>query len=232
MKAVILAGGKGTRMNSELPKSLVPVKGKPILSYMIDSLSSLGIKRFLLLTGHKAEQIEAFVKEKYSDLDMQLVKDPPNHQGSYICSIPRIKELIDEDVIFMHGDMMYAPGLLKKMVESSEKNLVTTHVNPNSVSKDFKARIENDVIKKISVNITGHLVMPLFKFSKESFLQWIESINNFISQGRTILHAEEAIEAYASEIGLKPLFYDKELCMELDNVEDLKKAEAIMDKVY
>ncbi|OGJ15864.1 hypothetical protein A3K73_01725 [Candidatus Pacearchaeota archaeon RBG_13_36_9] len=232
MKAIILAGGKGTRMNSKLPKSLVPVRGKPILSYMVDSLTGVGISKFILLTGHKAEQIENFVREKYPNLDIKLVRDPLDHRGSYICSIPRIKGLIDEDIVFMHGDMIYDSELLKKMMESSEKNLVTTHVFPNSTSKDFKARIENGTIKKISVEITGHLLMPLYKFSKESFLSWIDSINNFIKQGKTSVHAEEAIEAYAAKIGLKPLFYDQELCMELDTLEDLRKAEAIMDGIH
>lgn len=58
--AVILAGGLGTRLRDlglGVPKSLVPVAGKPLLEYQLESLRRGGIVRVILVTGHLGEQI-------------------------------------------------------------------------------------------------------------------------------------------------------------------------------
>jgi histidinol-phosphate phosphatase family protein len=60
---VILCGGLGTRMRPHtdtLPKPMVLCNGRPFLEYLILQLRDLGIRRFVLLTGYLAEQIESF----------------------------------------------------------------------------------------------------------------------------------------------------------------------------
>lgn len=232
MKSIILSGGKGVRMNSDpLPKSLVPIKGKPLLKYIVDSLLKSNINEMIFLTGYKSGQIQEFLNTEYPNLNAKIIPDPKEHKGSYICSLSKIGDLIDDDILFMHGDMIYDRGLLKKLIENNEKNLAMTHIDPNSTGKDFKAKIEKGLIKKISVEITGNLLMPLYKFSEESFLIWLKSINEFIDKGKINCYAEEAIEPYAEQIKLKPLFYDKELCMEIDDINDLKKAESSINPI-
>ena len=60
-KAVILAAGRGTRMGlltEDVPKPLLPLRGKPILEHQIERLEAAGIKQVLLITGYKAEMVE------------------------------------------------------------------------------------------------------------------------------------------------------------------------------
>ena len=61
---VILCGGRGTRLQeraSSLPKPLVEIGGRPILWHVINIHLAQGFRRFLLLTGYRGEQLEAFV---------------------------------------------------------------------------------------------------------------------------------------------------------------------------
>lgn len=61
-RAILLAAGKGTRLGSltaHAPKPLLEVGGKPILVHIIDGLMRAGIERFLIVTGHFGELIEA-----------------------------------------------------------------------------------------------------------------------------------------------------------------------------
>ncbi|MFH1598225.1 MAG: nucleotidyltransferase family protein [Patescibacteria group bacterium] len=62
-KAVILAGGKGIKMRPltyEMPKAMIPVKGKPILEYIVDSLRDSGIKDIIVLIGPLGEKIKEY----------------------------------------------------------------------------------------------------------------------------------------------------------------------------
>ena len=55
--AVVLAAGKGTRMNSDLAKVLHPIAGKPMLSHVLESLHEIGSACSVVIVGHQAEQV-------------------------------------------------------------------------------------------------------------------------------------------------------------------------------
>ena len=68
MLVAILCGGRGTRLQEhspEVPKPLVEIGGHPILWHVIRIYAAQGYRRFLLLTGYRGEQIEAFARETY-----------------------------------------------------------------------------------------------------------------------------------------------------------------------
>ncbi len=57
--AIVLAAGKGTRMESELPKVLVPVCGRPMLRYVTDALREAGVEQTVVVVGYQAELVRA-----------------------------------------------------------------------------------------------------------------------------------------------------------------------------
>ncbi len=57
--AIVLAAGKGVRMKSELPKVLVPVAGRPMIRYVIDSLHKAGVSRIVVVVGYRADLVRA-----------------------------------------------------------------------------------------------------------------------------------------------------------------------------
>src|ERR1044071_1737303 len=65
-KAVLLAAGRGTRMRdltSEIPKPMIAVRGRPILSHIIEGLRDAGVTDFLLIVGYRAE----IVRQAFQD---------------------------------------------------------------------------------------------------------------------------------------------------------------------
>jgi glucose-1-phosphate cytidylyltransferase len=74
----ILCGGRGTRLQERtrsIPKPLVEIGGRPIVWHVIRIYAAFGFDRFVLLTGHKSEQVDAFVDaEQWPDgVDVQAV---------------------------------------------------------------------------------------------------------------------------------------------------------------
>ena len=55
--AIVLAAGKGTRMNSDLPKVLCPVVGRPMIHFVLDALEKAGIKRQIVVVGYQADLV-------------------------------------------------------------------------------------------------------------------------------------------------------------------------------
>jgi mannose-1-phosphate guanylyltransferase len=63
VNALLLAAGRGTRLRpltERIPKCLVPIRGKPLLEYWLDTLLSIGIREVLINTHHLAGMVEAF----------------------------------------------------------------------------------------------------------------------------------------------------------------------------
>ena len=76
MKAVILAGGLGTRISEEtnkLPKPMISVCKKPILYHIMEHLSDHGIQEFIICLGYMGYVIkEYFVNMNYHNSDIQI----------------------------------------------------------------------------------------------------------------------------------------------------------------
>ena len=108
MRAVILAGGKGTRLRpytTVLPKPLVPVAERPILELILRQLTSRGFKRIDLSVGHLGGLIKAYLDrvELPSDVDLRYwwEDEPLGTAGA----LRRIDDL-DEPFLAMNGDIL------------------------------------------------------------------------------------------------------------------------------
>lgn len=55
--AIVLAAGKGTRMQSDLPKVLVPVAGRPMVEYVLDTLQEAGVEQTVVVVGYRADLV-------------------------------------------------------------------------------------------------------------------------------------------------------------------------------
>ena len=77
MKAVILAGGLGTRISEETalkPKPMIEIGGKPILWHILKIYSSFGINDFVICCGYKGEKIKEYFKNNdFPEWNIELV---------------------------------------------------------------------------------------------------------------------------------------------------------------
>jgi len=157
MKAVILAGGLGTRLSEETydkPKPMVEIGGKPILWHIMKIYASHGIKDFIICCGYKGYYIKEYfynyalhnsnIKFKLSDNDFKLTNNNAENwsvncidTGQETQTGGRLKRVKDyltpgESFLFTYGDGVGDIDI-KKAVEShnlSQKMATVTAVNP------------------------------------------------------------------------------------------------------
>ena len=108
IKAVVMAGGKGTRLRPitySIPKPLVPIAGKPCINYILGSCYEAGIKDTIITAGYKFEALINGVlgyKKDDQNLLFSVEKEPAGTAGS----IKLISKFIDDTFLVGSGDTL------------------------------------------------------------------------------------------------------------------------------
>jgi D,D-heptose 1,7-bisphosphate phosphatase len=138
-QAVILAGGKGTRLSEVsggLPKPMVLMAGRPVLEYAIENLVKAGITDIHFFTGHESHVIEDHFKDgaKFGITPHFHVEDAP--LGTAGAIVQALSEL-DDEFLVIYGDTIFNIDIEKMHVFHQMKNAdVTVFLHPNDHPAD------------------------------------------------------------------------------------------------
>jgi len=124
MDAIILAGGKSSRMEDPLPKILVKVRGKELISYQIEYLSDKA-EKIIISLGFQAEKIEAFVREKYPNrnIEFAIEKEPLGTGGGIKLAMNKVSS---GKVLVLNCDDITDMDI--KELEKKERCLITLQI--------------------------------------------------------------------------------------------------------
>lgn len=235
MKVIILASGVGKRLmplTSDLPKPLVKIDGEvSILERILQSVRENNISDVVITTGPFEEKIKDLVAEKFPELNVAYVYNPDYAQTNYIYSLWLAEKATQNaDIILIHGDLVYDFKLMERII-GENKSCVLIKEAEDVPQKDFKARIANGLIVKIGVDVFGSGVrtcMPLYKLTESDYGEWLKEIGKFIQKNGRQFYAEDAFNRISGKIKLYPLYYKDELCLEVDDLEDLARARKLL----
>jgi NDP-sugar pyrophosphorylase family protein len=109
LRAVILAGGKGTRLKPftiNFPKPLVPLGDKPVVEVLIERLVAFGVHDITLTLGHLSELVKAYFQHRHrltQQITVQFVEeDEPTGTAGSLASVPGL----DRTFLVMNGDLL------------------------------------------------------------------------------------------------------------------------------
>ncbi len=106
---IILAAGKGTRMQSDLPKVLHEVAGAPLLVHAMKSGASVEPVKTVVVTGHGAEAVEAAARDWTDDVDVALQTEQLGTGHAVLQARPAL-DGFDGDAIVLYGDTPFISG--------------------------------------------------------------------------------------------------------------------------
>ena len=144
MKAVILAGGLGTRLRpltNSKPKPMLPIGEKPILEHLVEWTKKGGIKSIVLCVSYLRKSIEDYFEDgkKFGvTIEYAVSKKPLATAGQ----LKTAEEFIDDDFVCMYGDSIFNFSL-RNMIKQHvmKKSFVTMGLN------EFKTNLPYGVIE-------------------------------------------------------------------------------------
>ena len=165
MTAIILAGGRGTRLGDlypDLPKPLIQVCGKPFLHWITGWVAAQGETRLVFSVGYLAEKIAGWAGEEAEDrpgLDLEVIKEdtPLGTGGAAVFCAARIK---DECYLILNGDSFIATELrpaYDRLADDAELDGIVVAVAVDDTSRYGSLDIgEDGVLKGFYEKHPGH----------------------------------------------------------------------------
>lgn len=122
MEAIILAGGLGTRLRSEVkdvPKPMASINSRPFMEYLLDHMIGEGVNRVIFSVGHKANIIEDHFGNAYHNCEIVYAKEE-TRLGTGGAIKNAMQYVLGQDVIIGNGDSIFKANL-KTQVEQHRK---------------------------------------------------------------------------------------------------------------
>src|SRR5947209_906726 len=109
VQALVLAGGEGTRLRPltlTLPKPVMPLAGRPFMSFMLDWLARHGVDDVLLSCGYRSDAVEAVLGDDYRGMRLRyVVEDEPLGTAGPL-RLAADQDLLEEQILVMNGDCL------------------------------------------------------------------------------------------------------------------------------
>lgn len=229
MKAIIFNSGLGSRMaglTENNPKCMVKLyNGETIFERQIRILSDCGIKDFVITTGPFKEQLYE-VSEKFKNLNFQFVANEEYRSTNYIVSMNNASQYLDDDVLLLHGDLVFNKRLIEKILDNKNKSVCLYNEEKELPEKDFKGRFKNNKLIEVSVNIFDddcYAFQPLYKLDKGDLQIWKDKVAEFVKNGNVKVYAENALNEITEMLNVQGMSYKDDYIDEIDNEFDYNR---------
>ena len=174
MKAVILAGGYGTRISEEShlrPKPMIEIGGKPILWHILKIYSSYDINEFVICCGYKGEQIkEYFSKINSESWDIQLIDTGLDTMTGG--RLKRIQNHVDDTFCVTYGDGLSDIDINNLVAFHKEKKSIATLMAVHPPERFGVLDLNGDYVSEFHEKHSGESSWVnggFFVFEKEIF---------------------------------------------------------------
>ncbi len=197
LNIVILAAGQGKRMQSNLPKVLHPIAGRPMLTHVLDSARALGAQCIAIVVGHGAEQVrQAYAVQP--DVQFALQQPQLGTGHAVLQAVPLLQESDTDDVtVILYGDVpLVQPDTLRALLTARANGVaILTEILPDAtgygrIVRDSQGNVTAIVEHKdatpeqrsIQEVNTGIMAVPTRQLKS-----WLAKLTNSNAQGEYYL---------------------------------------------
>lgn len=207
---LIMAGGLGKRMNSDLPKVLHKINNKPMIVYIIENALKLHPYTILIVVGKYKNLIEKtinlYIDTKYQNYIQYILQESPNGTGhAIICAKKKLKTMRKKNVLILSGDTPLVDNLLmEKMLENLQNfkicttclenpygygrvmNFTNKNILSLNIQKYYTKIIEQKDCNEYSIQI-NHVNCGIYSFRINLLLTYLHMLTNNNNQNEYYL---------------------------------------------
>ena len=232
MKALILAAGYGSRLaplTDTLPKSLVPVNGKPILFKQLEDLYENGVTDITVISGYRANMLEAAVHDRFRDVSIIESVDYRETNNMYSAYLAR-EAMAGDEFLMMNADVFMDGTVIQSLLAFSAPNAIVTDIG-FYLDESMKVVEEDGRLVRISKQIPREEALgasiDVYRFSPEAGEAFFRKCAEYIEEkGERKLWSEVALNDILTEVEFKACPLNGRW-FEIDNLDDLAAAERI-----
>lgn len=227
MKAIIMAAGTGnriSRMIQEVPKSTLPINGKPLIRMMVECLIRYGLEP-VVIVGYKREK----VFEALEGLKVKYYYNPFYAITNSIATLWFAREELTGDILFMNADVFVSEEILKGILADERDVVMSIDVTRRKTGDYFFSTTDDGIIKKygkdLPIDQRSCEYVGIAKV-RESFIgRFKERLEELIDKGSHMLWWENVLYSFADSeeypintIDVKNLFWS-----EIDYFDDYER---------
>lgn len=233
MKALILNSGLGHRMGDITkthPKCMTALyENETILSRQLRLICKNSIKEVVITTGYFDQVLIDYCLSLNLPIEFKFINNPVYATTNYIYSIYCAKDELHDDVLLMHGDLVFDETVLQDILLFPDSCMKVSSTIPLP-SKDFKAVVRSGRIDKVGIEYFDDAMeaQALYKLKKHDWEIWLKEIAVFCENGNTGVYAENAFNQVSNQCKIYALDVKNRLCTEIDTPEDLTKVKEML----
>ena len=227
MKAIILAAGKGTRLDgaSIRPKCLVEIGGISLLQRQIEALRNANVTRIVVVVGFSADSIR-----EECDSNITFVENIHFAETSSLYSLWLAREHLGNGFVVLNSDVLFHPQLLANLLEYSRDDALLLSDTETSAlgDEEMKVKLKEELVIDISKEIDpleadGENV-GIVKFGAQGAKALVGYMNELIASGAVKDWAPRAFREFALNHPLHALSTGDLPWIEIDFPEDYQRA--------
>jgi len=199
MSVLVLAGGKGTRFYSQTPKVMHRILGKPMIWYVVNSAIKSGAKEVVVVVGFKGEEVERYLKKEFPQVKIAHQREQLGTAHAVLCAK---KELTEERVVVLNGDMpLVESELIKRLSESNSDLTIVSMILEDPTGYGRILRENRKVVRIVEEKDASpaekqikEVNSGVYSFNREKLFKAIEKISPNNAQGEYYL--TDAVEIF------------------------------------
>jgi len=241
MIAVILAAGTATRLRpltDTMPKCLLPIGNTTMLGMTLDNLIANGVKKVVMVTGYREQQIRDFVTARYPDLAVTFLTNTRFAETNNIYSLWLTREhLAGHAMLLLDSDIVFDPAIIGLLRDSGHENCLAVLRSKALGIEEIKVRVDSaGMIREISKEVdraaafgesigielfSPRYVARLFGVLEQKIVLR-RQVNQFYEAAfQEVIDCGEHV--FAVDVGNLP-------CMEVDTPDDLNAARTFIER--
>ena len=230
--AVILAAGVGRRLSSLAggrPKALLDVEGTSLLERSVHALAGAGFGECVVVTGYRAEMVDAFVAAGSWPLALRTRLNPDFATTNNIVSLLAAADLLSDGFCLLNSDIIFDAAILADLGRQTDGSWLAVDQDEPLGEEEMKVRLDaHGRLERISKQLppaeSAGEYIGLARFDGAGAGAVVDAARELVDAGRTDLYYEDAIDRAAPRLGARIVPTSGRLWTEVDDGRDYERA--------